>query len=407
MTLPGETKAVTAGKFVLSQDEEGEAVGQFVYGRKYRSREDAVEIDPVELKLLSGTFKTTRLKGVFGALRDSGPDFWGRQVIQKFTRKTHLSELDYLLESPEDRAGALAFGLAKSPPAPTRKYNRTIDLGKMQELADALVQDTLSESEDAIQVKELIKFCTSMGGARPKAVVEDDYGLWVAKFSRPDDPWNFPRIEHAMLDLAQRCGIQSARSKIETIGGKDVLLVQRFDREKTSLGYLKARMISGLTVLQADELPSDQSHWSYVILVEEIRRHTSTPKEAANQLFRRMCFNCLISNTDDHPRNHAIIAMNKEWKLSPAYDLIPVPEISKEQRFLAMECGDQGRFANRKNLLSECTRFLISKEEADSIISEMSKIVDSSWYSVVKSHGVSEKDADSISGAFLYEGFNY
>lgn len=407
MVLPGETKCVTAGKFVTTTDRRGNALGRFLYGRKYLAREDAVEIDPIELKLSSDIYETIRLGGMFGAIRDAGPDYWGRRVIEKHTGKTRLDELDYLLESPDDRCGALSFGLNKEPPAPKKKFNRTIDLAKLQKLAEALIQDEIgSHDPDAAQVQDLILLGTSMGGARPKAVVEDDIGLWVAKFNRPDDRWNNPRVEFAMLELARQCGINSARSRIETVAGKDVLLVQRFDREKTSRGYIRARMISGLTLLQAEDSVYQRDRWSYVVLAEQLRRVVAEPKRDSAELFRRMCFNALISNLDDHPRNHAVIAIERDWKLSPAYDLTPSPVVSQDQRDLAMECGDQGRFANKSNLLSQCARFLLSRDEAEKILSEMQQQVPSTWYNVVRSCGVSERDAKTINRAFAYQGFS-
>ena len=325
ITLPGATAAVTAGRFVLETNQKGVALGRFVYGRSYLDNPEAVPIDPVDLQLSEKTYETVQLNGVFGALRDAGPDYWGRRIIEKYAGKTQLGELDYLLESPDDRAGALSFGLNKVPPAPRRKFNKIIDLEKLQKLADALVKDDFPNDPEAAQVQDLLLLGTSMGGARPKAVVQDGDGLWIAKFNRPDDRWNNTRVEHAMLRLARECGISTAESRIDTIAGRDVLLIKRFDRDKTPKGYTRARMISGLTLLRADEAPDMSERWSYVILVEELRRVVAEPKKDAKELFRRVCFNALISNIDDHPRNHALIAKEAEWKLSPAYDLTPRP----------------------------------------------------------------------------------
>lgn len=191
ITLPGETSFITAAKFVLSINRRGVSTGRLVYGRSYLARENAVPIDPIELALSDRTYSTTRLKGVFGALRDASPDHWGRRVIEKRSGKTELGEMDYLLFSPDDRAGALGFGLNQQPPAPLRKFNQTMDLARLQELADAIVADEdLAEGAEAAQVQDLILGGTSMGGARPKAVVEDKEGLWIAKFNRKDDKWN-------------------------------------------------------------------------------------------------------------------------------------------------------------------------------------------------------------------------
>jgi serine/threonine-protein kinase HipA len=405
--LPGKTQAVLAGRFELTKDRRGIALGRFVYGKSYLERADAVAIDPVELKLSTETYETARLNGVFGALRDAGPDHWGRRVIEKRCGKTNLGELDYLLESPDDRTGALGFGLGQQPPAPKRNFNKTLELGKLQQIAAALVRDELSETDaEAIQVQDLMLLGTSMGGARPKAVVEDDEGLWVAKFNRPDDRWNYVRVEHAMLELARRCGISAATSRVVTVGGEDALLVRRFDREKTAVGgYTRARVISGLTLLRADESAEARDRWSYVIMAEELRRVVGQPEKDARELYRRMCFNALISNIDDHPRNHALVAKERDWRLAPAYDLTPSPVISEDRRDLAMSCGDMGRFANAKNILSQHGRFLLNENEAKGIVHGMTDQVRATWYDVLRASGVSEKDAETIRRAFVYDGF--
>jgi serine/threonine-protein kinase HipA len=405
ITLPGARGAVTAGRFVLEQTPSGDALGRFVYGRSYLANPAAEEIDPIELRLSDQTYETTRLNGVFGAIRDAGPDYWGRRIIEKHARIPKLGELDYLLESPDDRAGALGFGRKVSPPAPLRKFNQTLDLVHLQETAEALIRDEIPSDPNAPQVQDLLLLGTSMGGARPKAVIQDQGDLWIAKFARPDDRWNYERVEHAMLRLAQQCGITVAESRIETVGGKDVLLVKRFDRQRKEEGYTRARMISSLTVLRADEAVSSRDRWSYVLLAEEMRRIVQEPKRDAREIFRRIVFNALISNLDDHPRNHALIAPDTQWRLSPAYDLTPAPQISQDRRDLAMICGDQGRFANAVNILSQHARFLLERDDAQKLIAEMTEQVSSTWHETVRGCGVSTQDADTISSAFVYPGF--
>ena len=403
ITLPGKTEAITAGRFELRPDG---PLGRFVYGRSYLEREDAVEIDPVELKLATRTYETPAMKGVFGALRDAGPDYWGRRVIERHAGKSQLGELDYLLHSPDDRAGALGFGLGQQPPAPRRDFNKTLDLEKLQAIADTIVKDEEKSADATVaQVEELLLVGTSMGGARPKAVVEDKEGLWIAKFNRADDKWNNARIEHAMLVLAQSCGITAAKSKVVSVGGRDVLLVKRFDREKAQGGYFRSRMVSGLTLLHSEDSIRDREKWSYILMAEELRKVSAQPKQDAEELFRRMCFNALISNTDDHPRNHAIIAKERDWKLSPAYDLTPTSPVSQERRDLALICGDQGRYANAGNIVSQSMRFLLEPTKAEKIIAEIEQIVKNSWYKTARSEGVDERDCERIKGAFVYPGF--
>lgn len=406
ITLPGETEFVTAGKFELTTDRRGNSTGKFIYGKSYLDRDNRVAIDPHELKLGTKTYETNLLKGIFGSLRDASPDYWGRRVIEKRSGQTQHGEIDYLLHSPDDRAGALGFGLNKEPPAPRRKFNQTIELEKLQKLADAIIADEdIPDDADAEQAQDLMFGGTSMGGARPKAVVEDENALWIAKFRHPKDKWNDARVERAMLTLARECGVQTSDSKVITIGEDDAILVKRFDREHTKAGYRRGRMLSALTLLRADDDYQNRDRWSYVLLVEELRRISSQPRTDAPELFRRMCFNALISNVDDHPRNHAVIAMDTDWKLSPAYDLTPSTPISVERRDLALDCGDMGRFANAENLLSQSSRFYFEADEAKNTIDAMEGIVTSKWYEVARREGVTEKDCEKIASAFAYPGF--
>ena len=413
ITLPGQTEPVTAGRFTLTVDRRGTTEGCFVYGRSYLERPNAVALDPVELKLSPRTYATAALGGVFGALRDASPDFWGRRVIQRYLGKAQPGEMEYLLHSPDDRAGALGFGLNQTPPAPRRAFNQTLDLAKVQSIADALVADddhregvgAAVGAVDHEQVESLLLIGTSMGGARPKAVVEDAAGLWIAKFNRPDDNWNSARVEHAMLILARTCGLTTAESRVADVAGRDVLLIKRFDRERTQAGYLRSRMISALTLLRAEDTDRSRNKWSYVFLAEEVRRVCAEPARNAAELFRRLCFNALISNIDDHPRNHALVAKQADWKLSPAYDLTPSVPVSRDRRDLAMACGDVGRFANAANLLSQSARFLLERDDASAIVDAMEAQVRGTWHATARAAGVSERDCEKIASAFAYPGF--
>jgi serine/threonine-protein kinase HipA len=402
LQLPGSLENVTAG-FFEQQERAGVALGVFVYSPAYLQRPDAVPLDPFELPLREGRFETVKLSGIFGPLRDASPDAWGRRIIERHLNRTDLSEVEYLLHSPEDRVGALSFGRGKSPPPPASRFNKVLELRKLLEFANAVEKD--DEIELPPQVEELIQPGTSLGGARPKNVVETDDGLWIAKFPAQGDRWNNARVEASMLALARECNIHSCDCHVVSIGDDDVLLVRRFDRVKVKGGYLRSRFVSGLTVVDAGETVGDRSRWSYPLLADELRRRSHRSAEDLRELFARMAFNALISNTDDHPRNHGLIAPGRDFELAPAYDLTPNPLTSIEKRDLALIVGRYNRYANRENLLSDCMRFRLPRGEANELIDRMKEIVKVRWRPVMRAHGVTDKECELLARSFCYEGF--
>jgi serine/threonine-protein kinase HipA len=406
IVLPGETEFVTAGRLRLSPNREGVRIGEFVYGRQYRERANDVALDPLELRLQEGRFETARMGGFFGAIRDAMPDAWGRRVIEHRLRTAELDEFDYLLGGADDRAGALGFGLDVDPSVRSHRFHRMLDLERLQSAADTIIRDDPDLAGSAgVQVEELLELGTSMGGARPKAVVQDDDALWIAKFSREADRWNQPRVEHGLLELGRRCGLNVADSRIASVADRDVLLVRRFDRDRTEAGYLRHRMVSALTLLRSTDNPLERAGWSYLQLADEIRRVSAKPRDDLRELFARMCFNAATSNIDDHPRNHAVLAKDQDWRLSPAYDLTPTPMVGRERRDLALVCGEQGRYANYGNLLGAHGHFLLDQAEATATIDKIVEVVRSEWEPEMHRAGVSEQDCERIAGAFLYEGF--
>lgn len=402
LQLPQSLELVTAGYYELAS-RQGVATGSFVHNPAYLQRPDAVPLEPFELPLSPRRSLTVKLRGIFGCLRDASPDAWGRRIIEKHLARNGLTEVDYLLHSPEDRAGALSFGHGKLPPAPRREFNQIIQLDRLLAAAERFMDDDPAPIPP--QVAELLQPGTSMGGARPKNVVEDAEGLWLAKFPDRGDKWSNARVEGAMLALAAECGIRVARHRIESVADKDVLLVQRFDRVPTPQGYLRHRMVSGLTVLGAEDSHTDRARWSYLLLADELRRRSAHPSQDLEELFRRMAFNALISNTDDHPRNHALIAPTTQWELSPAYDLTPNPLTSPEKRDLAMTCGTFNRYANRTNLLSQHAQFKLSRERAVAIIDQVQQTVAARWEALLRQQGATQADCNAVAAAFNYPGF--
>jgi len=403
ITLPGQTEQVVAARFEIRMSR-GASVGRLVYGRSYLERRDAVPIDPVDLSVLDDkVYERAGDTPLFSSLRDALPDYWGRLVIERAVGG-ELDDIGLLLRTPDDRAGALGFGLNATPPAPNYVFNRTLRLEDLMRAAQKVLSDTEADQELVRRYEQLNLVGTAMGGARPKAVVEDEDGLWLAKFPRKDDKFDVPRAEHAMLLLAQEVGISTAESKLVVIGHQPVLMVKRFDREKVGSGYLRHRMVSALTVLRASDSATDRSRWSYPLLADALTRVDVDHARSKRDLFSRMVFNALISNADDHPRNHALIADARGWRLSPAYDLLPHSQVAQD-RMLGMQIGDEGRAATASNLLSASPRFGVQKSEAEVLIDRMRTLVSHRWYPLCRSVGMTEADCGMIESAFDFEGF--
>jgi serine/threonine-protein kinase HipA len=400
--LPGTLRTVPAALLKVEKLHDGKYVGRFRYGDRYLERKDAVELDPFQLPLGNEVYEFTKLKGIPGAVRDAGPDAWGRRVIEHKLERSpaDLEELDYLLHGPQDGAGYLSFGDTVEPHPSKRQYNRTRQLADLVAAAEAIEEG----KQVPEHILEQLEPGTSMGGARPKATIEDDNRLWVGKFPEKEDRFNLQRVERATLELARRCGIEVCNSRLESIGGRDVLMVERFDRGYTESGYLRFGLVSGFTMLDADEYYLDRDRWSYLLLADQLRRWSEKPNEDRIGLFRRMVFNAAVTNNDDHPRNHAVRRTGRGWHLTPAYDLVPVPLVSLERRDLAMIVGMYGRTASVYNLLSQCERFGLTIEAARSEIDAIIITV-RTWRNHFQASGVSAKDIEYLAQAFLPQCF--
>ncbi len=392
--LPGDTVAVPAGIFTHYPDD---GIGRFAYGRRYLERQNALAVDPVALPLGAVHQDVTTNDGLYGAFRDASPDYWGRLVIAAELKSPpeSLRETDYLLHSNATRVGCLDFRRTLEQEEPLAKPPSFQSLAEILEAA-SLLQQGIPIRHDLLQ---LLEQGSSIGGARPKCTVELDDALWIAKFQARGDTVNFPRIEYATMLLAHECGISIPELRIISIGDKDILLVKRFDRQKTASGYQRVGFLSALSLMQWDE--RDRSQWSYTALADQMRASFLANPAELEQLYKRMLFNILCRNTDDHPRNHGFLWSKKSLTLSPAYDIVPTPArqgISTEFS-LSMSLGNNGREATFENALSLSARFGLPREKAQHILYEMTRLVEH-WEKYVTSKDVNVHDIEAIRACF-------
>lgn len=402
--LPGTFEWVPCASLKVREVAAGAFEGTFTYGKRYLERQNVVELDPYHLKLSSKPMKFTMLKGIPGALRDASPDAWGRRVIQARLQREEadISEMEYLLNGPDDGAGNLRFGLSVQPPGPAKPFNRTHQLEALVHAAEQLEETGKLPHE----VLEQLEPGTSMGGARPKVTVEDDHRLYLAKLPEKQDKHNMQRIEYATLELARAAGLHVCGTRMETVGKAEALMLLRFDREWSpdASAYARYGLASGLTLLNAEDGIRGRERWSYLLLADEIRRWSVKQEADRLELFKRMVFNAMVTNNDDHPRNHAMLRTSAGWRLSPAYDIVPVPLISQERRDLALEVGRYGRVASLYNILSECGAFGLSREEAQGVITRMAQVV-RGWRQVFAQHRVEERSIEHYAQAILPDCF--
>ncbi len=390
--LHGETVAVPAG--IFTHDSEA-GIGSFAYGRRYLERPNALPADPVALPLGLEPLAATVNQGLYGAFRDAAPDYWGRLVTatERKIPPEALSETDFLLSANATRVGNLDFRETPESPEPPLEpphFNR---------LADLL--DAAHKIETGADVSEhllrLLRQGTSVGGARPKCTVEWEDALWIAKFPAKNDTLDIPRIEYAAMTLAAKCGIRVPATRLHSVGGQNVLLVRRFEREKTKKGWLRKGFLSSLSLAQWDE--TDRLSWNYGTVADAMRRHA--PAEDIRELFRRMVFNILVRNTDDHPRNHGFLFDGSSIRLSPAYDIVPSiarPGVGTDFS-LAMSVGDRGREATLENALSRAARFGLSKDEARAETGNLARVV-RGWKDHFASVDCSDSEIEALEPSF-------
>ena len=384
--LPGATGPVVAGR--LSAD--GNTL-RFLYGRSYLARDDAIAIYDPELPLRRGSLPLLDNLSMPGCLRDAAPDAWGRRVIINRKLGMHgrnidtarLDEPTYLLDSGSDRIGALDFQHSPTEYVPREASNAT-----MKELltAAAKVERGVPLNPDLDQA---LFHGTSIGGARPKALIVEGDRKYIAKFSAQGDVYSVVKAEYVAMRLAAEAGLDVAPVRLQRVAGKDVLLIERFDRRRQASGWTRRAMVSALTLFALDEMLARYA--SYEDLASIVRHRFVGPRETLRELFSRMVFNVLCGNTDDHARNHAAFWDGRELALTPAYDICPQPRTGTEAGQAMLILGNE-----RQSQLSLCleaaSSFLLKPAEARRIVKHQVDVVKKRWDAICDEANLSTTD---------------
>ncbi|MDH3972851.1 MAG: type II toxin-antitoxin system HipA family toxin [Deltaproteobacteria bacterium] len=399
--LPNETEPVVAGKLSA----EGSHL-IFNYGKSYLGRENAIPIYDVELPLRAGMLPLLSGLSMPGCLRDAAPDAWGRRVVinKKLGTKgvgadsTQLDELTYLLESGSDRIGALDFQRSPTEYVPRSFVNVTLD--ELLESAERVEKGIPLTPE----LDQALYHGSSIGGARPKALIEDKNKKYIAKFSSGSDLHSVVKAEFIAMRLAGLAGLKVAPVSLTQASRKDVLLIERFDRTYTPEGWQRKSMVSALTLFGLDELMARYA--SYEELAEIVRHKFIKASATLKELFSRLVFNILSGNTDDHARNHAAFWDGKMLSLTPAYDICPQPRSGNEAS-QAMLISGNNRMSRISSCLEAAHNFLLSSEEALAIVRRQKQVIEENWDLVCNEAGINETDRKLLWGRQFFNPYAF
>jgi len=381
--LPGAAEPVVAGR-VWS---EGDVV-DFNYGRSYLEREDAIPLYLPELPLRTGVIPPQAGLSIAGCIADAMPDSWGRRVVARRLRAggaradgpAYLDPLTLMLESGSDRVGALDFQSSPEVYVP-----RGTDSASLEELTEA-AQRVDEGAALTPALDRALLHGSSIGGARPKALLDDGPRKLIAKFSSSSDG-ELPTVkgEYVAMELARRAGLDVAAVELTNVLGKDVLLVERFDRVA---GTKRRRaLVSALTLfgLPEESRPED---WSYAELAQIVRARFTEPRRTLRELFARIVFNVLTGNTDDHPRNHAAFWDGEMLTLTPAYDICPQRRSGGEAAQLMAIAPSGWRMSQVAGCVDAAAAYQLSAKEAREIADRQIAVIESEWDEVCDAAGM-------------------
>lgn len=404
--LPGQTAPVVAGRLAKATG----GTYAFNYGRSYLARTDAISLNERELPLQTGALPLLPGLSMPGCIRDASPDAWGRRVIINRTMgltgaaaaAVDLDELTYLLESGSDRIGALDFQTSATVHTP--RAARAAPLAMLLQAAENVEQGVpLTPELDAA-----LRHGSSIGGARPKALIEDGDRKFIAKFSASNDLYSVVKAEFIAMRLAAECGLTVAPVRLERALNKDVLLIERFDRERTPDGWRRKALLSALTLLELDELMA--RHASYADLADIIRQRFDNPRDTLRELFGRLVFNILCGNTDDHARNHAAFWDGARLSLTPAYDICPQSRTGTEAN-QAMNIFGTRHASQLRLCLEAAATFLLTPAGAGTLIRGQTAVIRQGFDAVCDEAGLSQVDrallrSRQFLNAYAFEGLS-
>ena len=340
---------------------ESDAGFRFAYAQSWLASPDAFSVDPLNLPLGTQEYKAARR--CWGCFQDAGADNWGQRVLLATHRQAPANQIEWLISARGTGAGALTFSASRTQLPAIEQPPELALVSELMVEAERLIEEGTVDQLAALppHIHKALVYGSSMGGARPKFTVAHEGSEWICKLSRSDDTFNQPIAEMASLNMAVDCGLDVPRHQLHRVGGKAMLMVERFDR---GVDGAKRHYLSGNSLINADRARDGdpEGAMSYIRLAEVITKVSNSPAADRRELFARMVLNVAIGNTDDHLKNHGFLhAGGERYTLAPVFDVLPHP---KQTDLMALSIGRSGREASLVNALSMADRFGLSQNEA-------------------------------------------
>ncbi len=390
--LPKQVDPIYIGRILQREN-----IYTFAYDQDYLNSSAAIALSPFELPLEQKIYAPTGLNNIASCLRDAAPDAWGRRVINNELNVLETTELVYLLLSGSNRIGALDFQFSNKEYSPRNTEN--VELSQLMQAANYIDQNQQLPKE----LENIILHGTSIGGARPKAFINHDHAGFIAKFSSTSDHYNVIKTEFVGMRLAKLLNLNVANVSLQKVMNKNVLLIERFDREFIGNHVYRKQMLSGLSILRLNEM--EARYASYPDFAEVIRMQFCDPKKDLLELYTRLAFNILIGNNDDHARNHSAFWDGKSLSLTPAYDLCPQPRIGQESTQAMAINGAYGNLSKLSNIVTIANKFQLSSIEAESINDTLIQSIKDNWQQTCEEAKLTKLEQSQLWGKSIFNPF--
>ncbi|MFW2013705.1 type II toxin-antitoxin system HipA family toxin [Acinetobacter bereziniae] len=369
---------------IVAQCSFDQPIYRFIYGLTYIGNPKAFALDPINMPFIHPNREMqSNAKDGFGVLADATPDKWGRNLTKALHKRPPLNQIEWLIAAQGSAVGCLVASLSKSQIKNTDSnkihfddVKRYIKIAKVVEHHEDMATINTISMQMTNTLEKLVHHGSSMGGARPKIIVQHKGIEWIAKLNKESDLFDNARVEYACMKMAKSIGINTSHVELEEVAGSPILMVKRFDR---NCSERKKHYISANSLLNITRIREGDLSMSYMNIARVCSQICHDAQKNQAELFTRMVLNVMLSNTDDHLKNHGFLMYDMDkhyYGLSPAFDILPHGHLSSFPKIHALALGNDGREGTLKNILSRANSFGLSEDHARNMIKDVKAVLE-------------------------------